>query len=215
MQFLIAGPTLEPPPLLDGDPSQEQQIQDGPVGATAGPLVIQGGDRSSKPGVVPMKTYLSKAKQQQACTKGKLKRNLKNLKQANFQTKRVLTRHPQAKPCPRTKEQVQCLKHQRNFFQTPLWLANFFPQEAQPRLRKPEFEDLGTGRKIPKLDSPTKSCPPFSVGMVYEHTTTRRCQNQTQEQMNSGKMTLMMALTVIRTFSVTRTQDLQDSQKRN
>ena len=27
----------------------------------------------------------------------------------------------------------------------------------------------GTGSKIPKVDSPTKRYPPFSVGMVYEH----------------------------------------------
>ena len=38
-----------------------------------------------------------------------------------------------------------------------------------PTLRKPEFEEVGTGSKIPKIDSPTKRYPPFSVGMVYEH----------------------------------------------
>ena len=38
-----------------------------------------------------------------------------------------------------------------------------------PTLRKLEFEEVGTGSKIPKIDSPTKRYPPFSVGMVYEH----------------------------------------------
>ena len=38
-----------------------------------------------------------------------------------------------------------------------------------PTLRKTEFEEVGTGSKIPKIDSPTKRYPPFSVGMVDEH----------------------------------------------
>ena len=39
-----------------------------------------------------------------------------------------------------------------------------------PTLREPEFEEgEGTGSKNPKIDSPTKRYPPFSVGMVYEH----------------------------------------------
>lgn len=38
-----------------------------------------------------------------------------------------------------------------------------------PLLRKQEFEDVGTGSKIPKIDSPKKTYPPFSVGRVFEH----------------------------------------------
>ena len=40
---------------------------------------------------------------------------------------------------------------------------------APPQLRKLEFEEVGTGSKIPKIDSPTKRYPPFNVGRVLEH----------------------------------------------
>ena len=40
---------------------------------------------------------------------------------------------------------------------------------APPELRKLEFEEVGTGSKIPKVDSPTKRYPPFNVGRVFEH----------------------------------------------
>ena len=36
-------------------------------------------------------------------------------------------------------------------------------------LRKLEFEDVGEGSKIPKMDSPSKRYPPFNVGRVFEH----------------------------------------------
>ena len=36
-------------------------------------------------------------------------------------------------------------------------------------LRKLELEDVGTGSKIPKMDSPSKRYPPFNVGRVFEH----------------------------------------------
>ena len=48
-------------------------------------------------------------------------------------------------------------------------LDELLSARGPPTLRKPEFEEVGTGSKIPKLDSPTKRYPPFSVGMVYEH----------------------------------------------
>ena len=47
--------------------------------------------------------------------------------------------------------------------------SDLLSARGPPTLRKPEFEEVGTGSKIPKVDSPTKRYPPFSVGMVYEH----------------------------------------------
>ncbi|CAE7333081.1 unnamed protein product, partial [Symbiodinium sp. CCMP2456] len=48
-------------------------------------------------------------------------------------------------------------------------LDDLLSARGPPTLRKPEFEEVGTGSKIPKLESPTKRYPPFSIGMVYEH----------------------------------------------
>ena len=55
----LPAPLVEPPPLEDGDVGKEQQqLQDIPRTSSAGPLVIQGGDHSARPGVVPRKSYL-------------------------------------------------------------------------------------------------------------------------------------------------------------
>ena len=153
---------------MDSEPSEEQ-IQDAPGTTTSGPLVIQGGDHSSRPGVVQKNTCQTKPSNSRPFTNKKQKKNLRNSKQDNFQMKQVATRRPRAKTCHRNEWQARCRKPQKNFSQTQPWLANFFPREALQPLRKTEFEDVGTGSKIPKIDSPTRRYPPFSVGMVYEH----------------------------------------------
>ena len=80
----LPAPSVEPPPLEDTEVSKEQQqLQDIPKISSAGPLVIQGGDHSSRPGVIPRRTHLSaKAKQQQALHKRKAEEDLEELEAA-------------------------------------------------------------------------------------------------------------------------------------
>ena len=82
----IPAPLVEPPPLADSDVGKEhQQLQDIPGTSSTGPLVIQGGDHSARPGVIPRKTCLpAKAKQQQALHKRKAEEGLEELEAAQL-----------------------------------------------------------------------------------------------------------------------------------
>ena len=167
----LPAPSVEPPPLEDSEVSKEQQqLQDIPRTST-GPLVIQGGDHSARPGVVPRRTHLSaKAKQQQALHKRKAEEDLEELEAAQSSD--------EAGTDPSSSSQAMSQEPQRTgpmseaseeLLPDSAMASELLSARGPPTLKKPEFEEVGTGSKIPKVDSPTKRYPPFSVGMVYEH----------------------------------------------
>ena len=168
----LPAPSVEPPPLEDSEVSKEQQqLQDIPRIASAGPLVIQGGDHSARPGVVPRRTHLSaKAKQQQALHKRKAEEDLEELEAA--QSSDEAGADPSSSSQAMSQEQQQTgpmSEASEELLPDSAMASELLSARGPPTLRKPEFEEVGTGSKIPKVDSPTKRYPPFSVGMVYEH----------------------------------------------
>ena len=167
----LPAPSVEPPPLEDSEVSKEQQqLQDIPR-TSAGPLVIQGGDHSARPGVVPRRTHLSaKAKQQQALHKRKAEEDLEELEAA--QSSDEAGTDPSSSSQAMSQEQQQTgpmSEASEELLPDSAMASELLSARGPPTLRKPEFEEVGTGSKIPKVDSPTKRYPPFSVGMVYEH----------------------------------------------
>ena len=167
----LPAPSVEPPPLEDSEVSKEQQqLQDIPR-TSSGPLVIQGGDHSARPGVVPRRTHLSaKAKQQQALHKRKAEEDLEELEAA--QSSDEAGTDPSSSSQAMSQEQQQTgpmSEASEELLPDSAMASELLSARGPPTLRKPEFEEVGTGSKIPKVDSPTKRYPPFSVGMVYEH----------------------------------------------
>ena len=168
----LPAPSVEPPPLEDSEVSKEQQqLQDIPRIASAGPLVIQGGDHSARPGVVPRRTHLSaKAKQQQALHKRKAEEDLEELEAAQSSDEAGTDPSSSSQAMPQEQQQTGPMSEaSEELLPDSAMASELLSARGPPTLRKPEFEEVGTGSKIPKVDSPTKRYPPFSVGMVYEH----------------------------------------------
>ena len=152
-------PVAEAPPLADEPPSQEPSAQDLPP---AGPVVIQGGDPGPRAGPTRT-TYLEgKARKEQAAQKRKAEEELEQ-------------EHPgdEAGSDPSsssnsTKEMEAASEEE--LIPDSAMASELLSARGPPQLRKQEFEEVGTGSKIPKVDSPTKRYPPFNVGrVVYEH----------------------------------------------
>ena len=133
--------------------------------------MIQGGDHGARPGVVPRRTHLSaKAKQQQALRKRKAEEDLEELEAA--QSSDEAGSDPSSSSQAMSQEQQQTgpmSEASEELLPDSAMASELLSARGPPTLRKPEFEEVGTGSKIPKVDSPTKRYPPFSVGMVYEH----------------------------------------------
>ena len=152
------------------DREHQQEVQDNPGTTATGPLVIQGGEQVAKPGVIPRTTFLSgKAKQEQALHKRRAEEDLEELEAGQLSdeagsdpssSSQSKSNEPSAGPMSEASEEL---------VPDESMLTDLLSARGPPTLRKPEFEDVGTGSKIPKMDSPTKRYPPYSVGMVYAH----------------------------------------------
>ena len=171
----LPAPSVEPPPLEDSEVSkeqhQQQQLQDIPRTTSTGPLVIQGGDHGARPGVVPGRTHLSaKAKQQQALHKRKAEEDLEELEAAQLSDEAGSDPSSSSQAMSQEQQQTGPMSEaSEELLPDSAMASELLSARGPPTLRKPEFEEVGTGSKIPKVDSPTKRYPPFSVGMVYEH----------------------------------------------
>ena len=169
----LPAPSVEPPPLEDSEATkeQQQQLQDIPRTTSTGPLVIQGGDHSARPGVVPRRTHLSaRAKQQQALHKRKAEEDVEELEAAQFSDEAGSDPSSSSQSMSQEQQQTGPMSEaSEELLPDSAMASDLLSARGPPTLRKPEFEEVGTGSKIPKVDSPTKRYPPFSVGMVYEH----------------------------------------------
>ena len=171
----IPGPKPVMTQIMGSDTGeQDQAVQDKPSGpqSQSEAVVIQGGDSGEKPGpVIPRTTYLAgKAKQHQAAQKRKAEQDLEEAEHEAASD--VLSSDPSSSSSPQEKElgmDVSDGGESEELLPDSAMLSELLTARGPPQLRKAQFEDVGTGSKIPKLDSPTKKYPPFNVGRVFEH----------------------------------------------
>ena len=157
----LPGPVAEAPPLADGEPSQKQPVQDLPP--AAGPVVIQGGDPAARQGPTRT-TYLEgKARKEQAAHKRKAE---EELEQEHLDTNQD---EAGSDPSSSSSSKEMEAASDEELIPDSSMASELISARAPPQLRKLEFEDVGTGSKIPKVESPQKRYPPFSVGRVFEH----------------------------------------------
>ena len=157
----LPGPVAEAPPLADGEPSQKQLVQDVPP--AAGPVVIQGGDPAAKQGPTRT-TYLEgKARKEQAAHKRKAE---EELEQEHLDTNQD---EAGSDPSSSSSSKEMEAASDEELIPDSSMASELISARAPPQLRKLEFEDIGTGSKIPKVESPQKRYPPFNVGRVFEH----------------------------------------------
>ena len=157
----LPGPVAEAPPLADGEPSQKQPVQDVPP--AAGPVVIQGGDPAARQGPTRT-TYLEgKARKEQAAHKRKAEEELEQ--------EHPDTNQDEAGSDPSSSSSSKEMEaaSDEELIPDSSMASELISARAPPQLRKLEFEDVGTGSKIPKVESPQKRYPPFNVGRVFEH----------------------------------------------
>ena len=156
----LPGPVAEAPPLADGEPTQKQPVQDAPP---AGPVVIQGGGPAARQGPTRT-TYLEdKARKEQVAHKRKAEEELEQEYPDTNQDE--AGSDPSSSSSPKEMEAAS----DEELIPDSAMASELISARAPPQLRKLEFEDVGTGSKIPKVESPTKRYPPFNVGRVFEH----------------------------------------------
>ena len=123
-----------------------------------GPVVIQGGDAGTRQGPTRTTCLEGKARKEQA----EYKRKATNILTQTKMKQEQIHRH-------RAMDAVSEAGSQELIPDSAM-ASDLIAARGPAPVRKLEFEDVGTGSKFPKMDSPSKRYPPFSgVGRVFEH----------------------------------------------